>query len=346
MRYVKVTVTFFATAMLFIGYLCVTRFVISTAQTNVRESTSRQETLQLKVGVSRNEYGFRDVAFLSGNKVWAVGYDGHDPQRIYFSEDAGLNWKAKAVTTDGFTLTSVTFVTAQEGWAVGNNGTILYTSDRGETWKQMKRPTESDLNEVQFANSRVGYIAGMTEWGYEILRTIDGGQNWQKVYEEPKGGYVFQIALLGERVAVAAINDTYLLRTEDGGVTWRPIDSARPGAASVVFTSDGTGWVVGRKGSFYRSIDRGRTWQRPDNLPQNLLGYDWSSIDFSDEKRGLAVGANGAVAVTYDGGAMWSEKKASAIENLGLVRLHNGNGVVLGSQKVYSVTLAPQFAQR
>src|SRR2546423_1077665 len=148
MRYGKVIVALFAAAMLLIGYLCVTRFMTSTAQSSIVESTTQQETLQLTVGVSRNEYGFSDVAFLGGNKVWAVGYDGHDPQRMYYSEDAGLNWKAKAILTGGFTLTGITFVTAQEGWAVGNNGTIVHTRNGGETWEQIKRPTESDLNEV------------------------------------------------------------------------------------------------------------------------------------------------------------------------------------------------------
>jgi len=60
----------------------------------------------------------------------------------------------------------------------------------------------------------------------------------------------------------------------------------------------------------------------------------------------MAVGTNGAVVVTYDGGATWSEKKVTATDNLGLVRLHNGSGIVLGSQKVYSMTPTSHLAQR
>lgn len=346
MRYGKVLVTLITVVVLLLGYLCVNRLMTSTAQSDTVELLTKQQPLQLTTVASRNEYGFRDLAFVDGNKVWAVGYDGHNPQRMYYSEDAGLNWKAKTILTGGFTLTSVTFITAQEGWAVGNGGTILHTRNGGETWEQIKRPTDSDLNEVQFATSHVGYIAAMTEWGHEILRTVDGGQNWQKVYEDPKGGYVFQMALYGEKIAVAAINDDHLIRTEDGGVTWKTVDATLLGAASVIFTTDGTGWLVGKKGSFYRSIDQGRTWQIPNNLPKSLLNHDWSSIEFSDEKEGVAVGANGAIVVTYDGGTTWSETNAPNTDNLGLIRLHDGNGVVLGSQKIYGITLAFGPVQR
>jgi photosystem II stability/assembly factor-like uncharacterized protein len=300
----------------------------------------QHEPLQL-VPVGKNrDYGFHDIALLGGGIAWAIGYDGRDSNKIYRSEDGGRRWEAKAVNTGGFSLESITFVQARYGWAVGA-GIVLHTDNGGETWRQLTHLTDSHLNEVKFVNAQVGYAAGQTEWGCEVLRTINGGRSWQKIYEAPRAGYVFGIATLGERIAVAAINDSHLIRTEDAGATWHIIDSGLTGAASVTFTSNGVGWLVGRRGGFYRSTDQGKTWARPSNLPRSFVSYDWTSITFADDRSGLAVGNKGMIAITNDGGTTWSELRTDISENLRLARLSGGTGLIIGSQNIYSIVLDP-----
>jgi RHS repeat-associated protein len=140
------------------------------------------------------------------------------------------------------------------------------------------------------------------------------------------------------RLVVAAINDDHLIRTEDGGATWKIVDSEMLGASDVTFTFTGIGWVVGRRGAFYRSTDQGKTWDRPANLPESFNGYDWTSISFAGDK-GLAVGKNGVIAITSDGGASWSERKTNVSENFRAVRLNNRTGLIIGSQKIQSCSL-------
>jgi photosystem II stability/assembly factor-like uncharacterized protein len=148
---------------------------------------------------------------------------------------------------------------------------------------------------------------------------------------------VFELATLGERIVVAAINDDHLIRTEDGGATWHELSSLT-GAASVAFNSQGVGWSVGRKGSFYRSTDKGKTWHRPTNLPQSFQNRNWTSVNFTGREMGLAVGNDGVIAVTYDG-ETWFESNTNIGENFRAVRLYNETGLIIGSQKVYSVAL-------
>jgi hypothetical protein len=119
------------------------------------------------------------------------------------------------------------------------------------------------------------------------------------------------------------------------------------GPTSIAFTQDGIGWMVGEK-LFYRSTDGGLVWRTPDNLPCELTTHDWWSIAFADEKIGMAVSEDCAIAITYDGGKSWSEIKSnmhdgSTIwydartgfkENLRAVRLHERWGIILGSQRV------------
>lgn len=301
----------------------------------------QRDILPLVQGEKRS---FNDVAF-SGNKiVWAVGYDKGDPQKLHYSTDGGRSWQEKTIPTNGFILSALSFPDMQNGWAVGNGGFILRTNDGGESWSILNRVPGSELNEVEFVNKNVGYVSGRTEWGCEILRTIDGGKSWQSSYKAPRSGYVFQIATFEETVALAAINDTYLIRTEDSGHIWQVVNPPMGGASSVAFTSDGIGWVVGRKGSFSRSTDHGKTWQVPANLPQSFLEYNWTSINFTNNGKGMAVGENGVIGITYDGGETWTEVKTDVKDNFRSVKLNDGVGIILGSQKIYNVVLDQNFA--
>ena len=74
-------------------------------------------------------------------------------------------------------LRSVSFVTPQSGWAVGDGGTILHTERR---WRHMEgaaaaEPLHSSYS-VSIATPRSGWVVG--EKGI-ILRTDDGGGTWK-----------------------------------------------------------------------------------------------------------------------------------------------------------------------
>lgn len=61
--------------------------------------------------------------------------------------------------------------------AVGDHGTIIYSNDNGQTWRQAMVPVQATLTAVAFATPRVGWAAG--DYGV-ILRTTDGGKSWVK----------------------------------------------------------------------------------------------------------------------------------------------------------------------
>lgn len=54
----------------------------------------------------------------------------------------------------------VHFTDSQNGWAVGLNGTILQTSDGGETWTKQESGTLAHLSDVQFPDAQTGWIVG------------------------------------------------------------------------------------------------------------------------------------------------------------------------------------------
>ncbi|MHC4422872.1 MAG: WD40/YVTN/BNR-like repeat-containing protein, partial [Planctomycetota bacterium] len=63
----------------------------------------------------------------------------------------------------------------QTGYAAGAVGTILKTTDGGETWVAQTSGSVTGLKAMCFVNASVGFVVGTVG---EILRTDDGGETW------------------------------------------------------------------------------------------------------------------------------------------------------------------------
>jgi len=306
------------------------------------EGGEQKASNQVQVVTLGENPGYFDIALLDNGKVFAVNRLSPYPERLFVSNDEGRSWSFIIAPTKGkgSGMYDITFIDNKHGWIAGFMQ-VLFTSDGGETWEKVGGPNAYEISKVRFINTQVGYTVSRVERGCRIFRTTDGGRSWKKQYEDLESGFLFDLAALNENIAVAAINDQYLLRTEDGGRKWQVVEPKIGGAAGLTFAPDGTGWVVGRKGSFYYSTDQGRSWQRPANLPDSLLSYQWYSIAFMDTKRGIAVGDKGAMAVTYDGGTSWVEVKTGIKERLGDVKINGERVIVRGQENFYKVVFPP-----
>src|SRR5262249_17620856 len=68
-------------------------------------------------------------------------------------------WVAQNTVTDA-DLSSVCFVSATTGWAVGDKGVVVATADGGKTWARQFSATISDLRSVHFVNAVTGRAVG------------------------------------------------------------------------------------------------------------------------------------------------------------------------------------------
>lgn len=317
-----------------------------------REYRQVSSELQVISSIPRDQtgaYDLGDLALLDGSQAWAVGYDGKHTDRIYKSDDGGITWLAVDIPGTGFTLKALAFADAQHGWAVGGNGLMVRTTNAGVSWELLKPPTGSELHEVHFSNSKVGYVAGRTgilnritrevNGSLEILCTSDGGDTWRQCYKENQPVSVFQITSISDSIAFAVVGGNRLLRTDRQGTNWREVLLPAKYVSAIAFALDGTGWLVGSQGSFLTSSDSGRTWQRPAALSQDFLNQDWWDVGFNDSGVGLAVGDNGSVALTTDNGRTWKIQDLHISDHLRSVRVRDSSAVVLGSQNAYVLRL-------
>jgi photosystem II stability/assembly factor-like uncharacterized protein len=118
---------------------------------------------------------------------------------------------------------------------------LLVSTDMGLTWRRVPRPAPKvALRRVDFLTGRVGFA--LLENG-RLYRTRDGGRQWAELRATgaPGSGLSFADARNGFLSAqrFGGSNAGWVLRTSDGGATWRPqLVAAAPLAPLGLATAD------------------------------------------------------------------------------------------------------------
>jgi len=203
---------------------------------------------------------------------------------------------------------SIAFPTEKDGWAAGRWGTILHTSDGGNSWARQESGIDTTLVAVHFADARNGWAVGVKG---TIVHTSDGGTTWKK-QDCPVDYLLMDVAFVSPKKGWVVTEQTHILATQDGGKTWQVQFAAADFILRAVSFSDPLhGWTVGEYGYIYRTEDGGETWQEQAGYfdvdeDGELVGdpslYDVVAIDAA---KAWAVGLDGHVIFTEDGGKEW-----------------------------------------
>lgn len=209
----------------------------------------------------------------------------------------------------GYRLLSVTFDDALHGWASGDGGAVVHTSDGGATWipvTRMQGPFQIGsefwvMPSIAFTDSTHGFVA--RQFG-EVDVTTDGGLTWSRGVSMPV--LLSAIAFHGESgIAAGGPWAGLILTTSDGAATWvnRTPDSWTDRKYWGVAFADGSrACAVGSSGLISISSDAGETWRDVSTATDDTL----RCVDFADETHGWVSGDRGTVLVTTDGGLTWS----------------------------------------
>lgn len=149
-------------------------------------------------------------------------------------------------------LWDVYFVDANNGWIVGNLGTIIHTDDAGATWSIQESGTKLPLRGVSFVDDMNGWAVGHDNL---ILHTSDGGVTWRRQFEK-NGLNDHYIAVdfpdASNGWVVNSQGEVY--RTADGGLSWvRDRLGSGKTLTSLHFLTATSGWAVGYNGQIIHS---------------------------------------------------------------------------------------------
>ena len=265
-----------------------------------------------------------DIAHVASDDFWAVG-----SLTLLKSTDDGSTWEPNnSGTIPTPSLMDITFVNDSLGFAVGYGAAILRTTNGGDSWEYRRRNPEYYVEEwftkVQFLNADTGFCVGqhgITPGTGVILKTIDGGETWEKglIYY----GELPDTTLAIEDVFSLDYNHCWIvagdkiLKSTDGGFEWEKMELQTTNDLNgIVFINEETGWAVGMNGTILKTESDSLGWI---DLTIDTISTDLYDVTFVNDTTGWAVGKDGIILNTLDSGTTWTEQNSGTSNGLNTV---------------------------
>jgi len=305
----------------------------------------------------KEDLQLQSVHFVTPEEGWvAGGRSGMAGGVILHTKDSGANWEVQLGDPESSdrSYAHLQFLSPTLGWAVQSTGVgdhKLMRTD-GKQWTAAGTVAQH-RTDFKFTSAQVGFVAS----GTNILRTQDGGQKWQSVYQCKIKAEVNgltrdvtcdfdQLFFLNPNIGwaisaeVAKGAGAVLAKTTDGGMTWDswlilPGENPREGALG--FTDENHGAVRVSNAKFFYTGDGGKTWTgasgQIDGKP---------NLEFADSQVGWAIRYR-TMLYTVDGGHNWVSRTImfpGSVEGFSLVSRESGY-VVGDHGMVYRYRIVP-----
>jgi photosystem II stability/assembly factor-like uncharacterized protein len=191
------------------------------------------------------------------------------------------------------------------GYAVGDFGTVLKSTDGGQTWSGLPSGTTSNLSIVQELDPDTVIVGG----GCALRESTNGGATFAAMPINPSdavcGSDLAAVSFSSASTGYVLLRSGQVLYTTNGGATvtakTRVPLTANATATGLTFTSPSTGFATTSRGAIERTTDGGNSWTQVGNTFVALNG-----ISFITTQTAFAFGAGNALMQSTDGGATWT----------------------------------------
>ena len=287
----------------------------------LQTSDGGQTWLEVENGIS----SIRKIQSFDQNNIVVSGRT--DGMR---SGDGGTTWTEFSMPSAG--ASCAFFVDLNTGWAGAggyNNDQVYKTTNGGQEWSLVNTSKYAVIIGFHFLNNNTGFMASR-DW---ILKTTDAGITWDTL-NPSKLSSSTDIHVVSEQEIWTSHNNGSYNFTKDGGVTWTNESPNVIGANSlqgIFSTNDGKVWTTGNYTSILFSEDSGDNWT--DQVPgqKGII----NKADFLNDKYGFAVGNEGIILKTTDGGAIWEDLSFQSIDSYFDVKILDQNQIfILSSGKL------------
>jgi photosystem II stability/assembly factor-like uncharacterized protein len=236
-----------------------------------------------------------ELFFINDSVGWICGQKGI----IYKTSDAGGSWQ-KIQTAANAEIRDILFLNEQKGFAVGGGWvpslsgffqTIMESDDGGMSWVVSEKPTYADslstrpLSAVYFLNDNIGWAAGDNL----ILKTTNGGQNWNDIFDSDEFGfYNFEAITFHDESFGYACGDS-LWNSTDGGESWQAIKinnyMSRTYKDIILLPNSYEGYFTHAEGVF----KNWGSWEKETDIPYYAMG----KFDYLNNEELFIAGPNG-----------------------------------------------------
>lgn len=169
-------------------------------------------------------------------------------------------------------LYRVSFPDSLNGWAAGDSGIIVHTSDGGLNWEIQHSDLQYFIEDIFFLNKRLGWAISNDYYtfGTIIMKTTNGGDNW----------------------AFTRFPDTTLILN------------------TVYYIDSLNGFLGGFDGAILKTTDAGFSWNRSTLDSSFFIHFPFRKFSFLDNQNGIACGGimdiAGILFKTSDAGLHWN----------------------------------------
>ncbi|NOR73777.1 MAG: T9SS type A sorting domain-containing protein [Draconibacterium sp.] len=216
------------------------------------------------------------------------------------------NWTSLNVPNNNGNYLEVYFFDDNNGflYQYDQSHYLLKTSDGGVSWTEVSTPEQSFIYEIDFADSKNGYIR--TDGNF-IFKSVDGGDSWTKI-EIPNTFYYnkaidMEVISSGTVILTLDNSNNDVIKTVDAGVNWEvlEVDAIIPKYLS--FVNDSVGFILDQNYDepikLLKTTNGGESWNMIASFGDGTQHA--KGIDFYSEEIGFIYGSGfkGNDMVTY-----------------------------------------------
>jgi photosystem II stability/assembly factor-like uncharacterized protein len=218
-------------------------------------------------------------------------------------------------------LWKCSFVDTLNGWAIGDSGVVVHTSNGGLSWSEQNSKIKEYMVSVFFYNKRIGWALGWglceNFYGTYILKTTNGGVDWDTSRYSVPDTYIRTIHFMDSLNGYMGGGPGLLLKTTNGGNNWINCEKDTTSIVSKFpinkfrFYSNGFGIACGGitdiAGVIWKTTNTGLFW---DVIP--IAAEPINDIKFFDSNNIIALAGDlefgASILRTTNAGLNWSYK--------------------------------------
>lgn len=212
-----------------------------------------------------------DVHQVGSKHMWVCGYKGLISHSNMYGNNGSWNPQNSGTEKN---LNALWFTDLDHGWAVGDGGTIIHTSDGGKTWITQSSPTNDKIVDVQFSDKNTGWalIEPAANFNGKVLITNNGGRNWSITTFKTNLSRMsmHRMFLIDRNTGWICGDYLSVYKTTDGGLSW--FEQKKPDASvgynvklnDIYFLDNNEGWACGDRGHLFHTKNGGNSWQKVD----------------------------------------------------------------------------------
>ncbi len=280
---------------------------------------------------------FNQALFVSATTGFVVGGQRFADANILVTKDGGFTWASGHYPVSGKGIYGM--ATAPWGgiYTCGYDGKLLFSTDTGSNW----RFTQMDYipcTGISFIDSWHAIVVGGISFNEGSMLYIDTAG---AVTRRLQFSYQLNaIKMVSPQVGYTCGFGAFL-KTTNGGVTWELQDVAGDNFSAMDIRGEGI-WMCGVEGSIFHSANGGTNWERLRNGNDiTLPKYNLYAILFTSALNGWAVGGDGRVIKSDDGGHHWMQYDSFTTQTLrSITQCPNGDLLVTGDNgALYRISL-------